>query len=392
MKVLNVLALLSARAGGPQHFTTEAAAFLPKHGVETTIYASDLAHVPSGLRGRPVRPEELPEGIEELDVHLFPTRMPQRLAYAPSLRAEARRRIDAYDLVHIHSLWLYPQYAAFREAKRRGIPYVVSPHGALDPYLRRRGRVRKALTHLLWQTEMLEGASVIHVVSGEEAKLIEDIAPDVPRSIVPCGIRTAAFAALPGGERFRAQYLAGHAGPIVLFLGRIASKKGVDILITSFARVLKRVPDAHLAIVGPDDELLGRGLAALADDLGVRTSVTFTGPVYRDARLDALAAADVWALPSHTENFGIAVVEALAAGVPTIVSPAVNIARDIEDADAGIVADNTPQIFGDALIELLLDTGRRAELSQNAREFARHYDWDAIAPELASLYAQVVSS
>jgi glycosyltransferase involved in cell wall biosynthesis len=122
---------------------------------------------------------------------------------------------------------------------------------------------------------------------------------------------------------------------------------------------------------------------------GVGDRVVFTGMLRRGDKLDALAAADVWTLPSHTENFGIAVAEALAAGRATVISPAVNIAPDIADANAGIVAPLNADAFAVEIIALLRDSARREALGVRAREFARRYDWSLVGPQLAAMYEEI---
>jgi glycosyltransferase involved in cell wall biosynthesis len=391
MRVLSVLPFISARVGGPPIFAVEAAAALRRLGVEVELYATDLAHVPSAFGSRHVLPSELPDAASRLEVRLFPTRTPHRLALSPSLGTALRRNIRAFDVVHIHSLWLYPQFAAAREARRVLCPYIVSPHGALDPFLRQRGRLRKGVVNLLWQDRMLKQADLIHVTSVEEAALINDIAPRVPRRIIPAGLETAAFGSLPDGSEFRRRYLGGYEGPIVLFLGRITFKKGLDILIRALALVRDRLPATLLAIVGPDDEGLQPRLETLTRDLHLSSAVTFTGALYGEDRLAALAAADVWALSSHTENFGIAVLEALAAGVPSVISPAVNIADEVARSGAALVAALTPESFADALVRVLTDPNVRSSLQVAGPLFADQYDWSAVAPELVRMYEGLVA-
>lgn len=389
MKVLHVVPGLASRTGGPAVSVVESSVALRLCGVEATIMTTDLADAPFSPSRRRIRASELPAGAESLDVRLFATRWPYRLRYAPTLLGELRRQASRFDVVHIHSLFLFPQFAAFREAVRQGVPYIVSPRGALDPYLRRRGRLRKAVTDALWQRRMLERASALHLTSREEARLTADVAPSVRRVVVPNGIRWADYQELPGRAEFRDRRLGGYDGPIVLNLGRISHKKGLDVLIRAFARVRGRVGECRLVIAGPDDEGLSPRLAALADDEGVGSQVTWTGMLHGRDKLAALAAADVWALSSHTENFGVAVVEALAAGLPTVVSPAVNIAPELAAAGAASVCPLEPGAFADGIAALLEDEARRAALGERARAFARRYDWSETAPLLSAMYREV---
>jgi glycosyltransferase involved in cell wall biosynthesis len=331
----------------------------------------------------------LHSSLSGTDLQLFKARFPRRLAFSPGLYRAMRRMAPSYDVMHIHNLWQFPQYAAYKAALAARIPYVVSPHGALDPYLRQHGRLRKRLMSDGWQNEMLNSAKLIHVTTAAEERLISDIAPDVPRAVVPCGLYVDEFSALPSHDVFRRQRLDGYDGPVILFLGRITQKKGVDVLIRAFAHA-RGVQECRLVVVGPDDERLLPSLRRLVRDLGMTDDVCFLDPVYGDDRLAALATADVWALASHTENFGIAVAEAMAAGCAVVISPEVNLADDVAAGEAGVVADLDPRAFGEALLNLLADDHRRAHLRRTAPLFARRYDWSVVAPELLRMYERAV--
>ena len=389
MRVLQVLVGAAARTGGPPAFVGDASLELAKLGVEVRIVATDTALAPWGVveRQRRIRPDEIHPALAQSDLQLFPARFPRRLAYSPRLSADLQRTAGDFDVVHLHNLWQFPQYAGYRAARAHDVPYVVSPHGALDPYLRQRGRVRKELTMRLWQERMLKGAAAIHTTTPAESNLIADVAPSgVPRVVVPCGVYVEKFTDPPAGEGFRRGRLNGYDGPLVLFLGRITDKKGVDVLIRSFARV-RREGEARLAIVGPDDSGLVPKLRGLIGKLELDPAeIEFVGPVYGEERLRALAAADVWALSSHTENFGIAVVEAAAAGCPIVISPAVNLAPDLEREGAGLVADASPEPFAAALLELLSDESKRRRLSAAAPAWAAGYDWGVVGPQLVEMY------
>ncbi|MEJ7783660.1 MAG: glycosyltransferase [Solirubrobacteraceae bacterium] len=371
-------------------FAAEAAEALEARGIHSTLFATDMGDSPSAGTRRRVAVGELPANADRLDLHLFPVRPPQRLAFSPAMAGRLAEVVDEYNLIHIHSLWLFPQFAAQRAARESGVPYVVSPHGALDPYLRRHGRLRKALTDAVWQRRMLDRAALLHITTEQEGELIADVAPATPRHTVPVGVWTRRLQVAGDARRFRARFLANSDPDLILFLGRITYKKGLDLLIRSFTQVVEVSDQATLVIAGPDDEQLQPRLEHLVRELGLSRRVVFTGPLYRSDRADAFAAATIWALSSYTENFGVAVIEALAAGLPTVISTEVNLAAAIEENDAGIVAPISPKDFGAALADLLQDENRRAELSVRARAFAERYDWPRVAPMLEAMYRRAV--
>jgi glycosyltransferase involved in cell wall biosynthesis len=391
MRILNVVVGASVRTGGATAFAAEAALATSRAGDQARVLATDLALAPWGWTQtqRPIRRDELHPSLALTDFELFPARFPRRLARSPAMARALRDEVPASDVVHIHNLWQYPQYAAFRAAREAQVPYIVSPHGSLDPYLRRRGRLRKAVTSALWHRAMLEGAALIHVTTGAEMRLIADVAPEVPRAIVPCAINTADFGRLPGPEEFRERHLSGYPGPLVVFLGRVTEKKGVDVLLRSFAHVVERQP-ARLAVVGPDDGGQKPGLERLAERLGIGSLVDFIGGLYGRDRLAALSAADAWALSSHTENFGIAVMEAMAAGCPVVISKEVNLAEEVAHANAGVIAEAEPRAFATGLLELLGDAERRRRLRRAGREFAAGYDWKEVTPRLLDMYRTAI--
>jgi glycosyltransferase involved in cell wall biosynthesis len=390
MRVLHVVPGLAARTGGVAASVVESCHALEEAGVDSTIFTTDLPASAAAPSSRPVTPGELPAGAESLDVRIFRACVPRRLACSPSLDQSLGREIPRYDLVHIHSLFLFPQWSGFRHAVRHRVPYVVSPRGSLDPYLRKRGRTRKALTAAVWQRRMLESAALVLFTSAAEEELARPALPTgTSRAIVPNALDVESFRELPAGERFRSRYLGGHRGRVVLSLGRLAEKKGLDRLIAAFARVVHDVPDCRLVLAGPDDDSLEPSLRRLAAQVGVAERVHFPGMLTGEAKLSALAAATVWALPSHTENFGVAVVEALAAGVPTVISPAVNISAEARAADALIVAENSPTELAVALLRLLSDEAERERLAVAGPAFASRYSRWTVGRQLADVYATV---
>jgi glycosyltransferase involved in cell wall biosynthesis len=385
------MATAATRTGGPPAFVGGSALELARLGHAMRVISTDLALAPAGVLQRQRRMEgaDLHPSLRAIDGGVFPARFPRRLAFSPALGRAARQMAKDSDVVHLHNLWQHPQYAGYKAAIRAGVPYVVSPHGGFDPYLREHGWLRKALVMRVWQADMLDRATLLHVTTVDEERHLADVAAHVPRAVVPCGIHVADFETLPPPETFRDRWLGGYEGDVVLFLGRLTYKKGLDVLVRAFAAV-RREHECRLVVVGPDDENMTSGLKQLAADLGVAGDSLFLGPLYDEDRDAALAGADVWALPSHAENFGIAVIEAMAAGCPVVISPHVNLADEVAAADAGVIADLDPEVFADRVLGVLTDGSRRARLQAAGRAFAARYDWSVLGARLVEMYQNAI--
>jgi glycosyltransferase involved in cell wall biosynthesis len=392
LRVLHVIPSLGVRTGGPPVAVVESALALRPLGVESTIFATDQAAPAASSENRAVTDADLPRGADELDVRLFPATRPSRLAYAPGLARALADEARRADVMHVHSLFLYPQFAAFHAARAAGLPYLVSPRGALDPFLRRNWRLRKLIAGRIFQSAMLDRASLLHVTARDEEAQLTGVAAGVPRAVVANGVDWCRYQSLPSATTFRTRLGIPLGSPLVLYHGRIAPKKGLDVLVRAFAVVQQDVPEAHLAIAGPDDGAIGDSLRLLARCEGVGEAVSFAGMLTGDDKLAALVAADVWALPSHGENFGNALVEAMASGRACVTTPQVNIAQEIVAGGAARVVERTPEAFAAAIVELLRDDGARALLGERARTYARRYDWTAVAPELKRMYERAVGS
>lgn len=386
LKVASVIPSLATRCGGPIINLVDSVAHLRTAGVEVTIFTTDMG-APATARPRRLAEEDLPSGATDCDIRIFRTQRPARVAYSPGLKKALRTDLKQFDLVRIHGLFLHPQYAAASEAQRGGTPYVVTPHGALDPWVRRRGRVRKIATGITWQNRMLRRAAVIQATTAAEAELFSDVLPrGTAHCVVPNGLATARFGLLPRRGGLRGELGIPTDTPLVLFHGRVSRKKGIDVLVRALAEMWHR--DAVLVIIGPDDENLTPGLQRLATHLSVAERTYFAGPRYGDRRLAALADADVWALPSHSENFGNAVLEAMAAGLPTVVSTAVNLAPEILAARAGYVEPCDASAFAAACDSLLDSPGERIRLVSAGQTFAAGYDWPKVSLRLAAMFAE----
>ncbi|MBL8837870.1 MAG: glycosyltransferase, partial [Alphaproteobacteria bacterium] len=212
-----------------------------------------------------------------------------------------------------------------------------------------------------------------------------------PGVVVPNGLELGEYAALPPQGAFRARHPEIGDRRIVLFLGRLNFKKGLDLLVPGFAQACTRHADLHLVIAGPDDGMLAdtRGFVAAA---GIADRVTFTGMLTGTDKLAALADAYCFALPSYSENFGIAIVEAMACGVPVALSDKVNIWSDVAAAGAGLVGPPTVDEVARQIVALAADPGTARTMGEAGRRLARErYSWDSIARQLESVYRSLAA-
>jgi glycosyltransferase involved in cell wall biosynthesis len=297
----------------------------------------------------------------------------------------------AFDLVHLHSVYLWPTWAAARSARRAGIPYLLAPRGMLVKELieRKSALVKKAWIGFI-ERRNIEHAAGIHVTSVSEGEDLRRFGFRLPAVYeVPNGVAT-------GGDGESAEALPRHVldifesdRPVILSLGRIHWKKGLDRLIGALAHV----PEALLLVVGNDEEDYTPRLKKLAADAGVSGRVIFAKPVFGAARAALYRKVALFALPSYSENFGNVVLEAMAEGCPVVVTPEVGASAVVEEAGGGIVATGELAPFADALRRLLSDARLRGEMGIKGREWVRErYSWDRVAERMVDVYRLLITA
>ena len=385
MQILHVIGDLAPESGGPAKACVEMARAVARRGHEVVIATTDF----SPALGR-AAPRIAPE--PGLAVHVFPLGFPRPWLASWPLRRALPELISAADVAHLHSLYLFHSWAAGTLCRHLGVPYVVRPHGTLDPVIRRRRRWRKRVMELWFQDRLLRDAAAIHYTSAEEMRLAEPFVHGAPGVVVPLGLNLADYATLPPPGTFRRRHPEIGERPILLFLGRLNFKKGLDVLIAAAARVVAAGIDAHLVIAGPDGgvEAAARRWVSAA---GLETRATFTGMLTGADKLAAFADAALFVLPSSSENFGIAVVEAMACGTPVLVSDRVNIWREIVADGAGMAEPPSADSFAAAVARLLNDEPRRLAMGRAAlASVAQRYQWSMIAADLERLYAHLAGA
>jgi glycosyltransferase involved in cell wall biosynthesis len=300
--------------------------------------------------------------------------------------------VNQFDLVHIHALFSYSSTVAARAARRQGIPYLIRPLGVLNRWgMENRRQFLKSLSFRFIEKPILRHAAAMHYTSLAEQREAEQAGATAPAAVIPLGIDTTEFQNLPGPERFLNQFPQARGKKLVLFLSRLDAKKGLDLLLPAFAEIKRRQPQAMLVLAGNGAEDFTRGLHALAARLGLKDDILWPGFLAGAEKLSALSAATVFVLPSYSENFGIALVEALAAGLPCVTTTGVAVSEDIAAAEAGLVVAPEKIALTDALVSLLADEQLRAQLGGKARRLATgHFSVSAMGVALKKLYQSIL--
>jgi glycosyltransferase involved in cell wall biosynthesis len=376
--------LPAVRYGGPIFATHSLCRALVSRGHDIEVFTTNLdgaGHSPVSV-GAPT----LMDGVR---VRYFSSPFLKRLSWAPSMGHAFRREIVEFDLVHLHSVFLWPTWAAARAAEKVRIPYLVSPRGMLvRKLLDQRSRLVKSVWISLIGKRNVEHASAVHVTSDLEAVELRSFAWRFPRiATIPNGVDESEYYARNAVSADVAELTAEH--PLILFLGRMSWKKGLDRLLEAFART----NTGKLAVVGPDDENLMPRLNQLARDLQIIDRVRFLPRAVLGCDKEHLyRAAQVFVLPSYSENFGNTVLEAMRRSVPVVVTPEVGAAEIVRRSGGGIVARGESKCLAAAIQRLL----KRPDIARSMGQLGRrhtmeHYGWNTIAARMEDLYATILT-
>lgn len=381
MKILRIIASLDPAQGGPVEGLRESAALMAEAGHETEVVTLDDPAAPF---------------LESIDLPVYGMGPVSRFSLAPRLALWVAAAARHFDAAIIHGLWNPASIAGWQGLKRAGLPYVVFTHGMLDSWFAKAYPAKHWAKQIAWlaaQGWVLHDAETVLFTSDEEQRRARGafFGPAYRSTVIAYGSaqppdfehrhREALAAAIPSLADRR--YL--------LFLGRFHEKKGCDLLIEAFARVASQTPGLDLVIAGPDQVGLRTPLTDLAMRLGIANRLHWPGLIEGDAKWGALRCADALVMPSHQENFGIAVAEALACGTPVLVSDQVNIWREIDAADAGLVAPDTLEGTHRLLTRFLaLTPQERAAMGENARAcHANNFSMPKAAEDLTRILASI---
>lgn len=334
LRILHMIASLSPEAGGPPECVRLLAKGYKAIGAEMEVLCLDDPQAPF-LRDIPC------------PVHALGQSYLGRFAFSPRLWRWLRSNASRYDGIVMNGIWTFPGLALYFAARRAGTPYGIFTHGALDPWFNRKYPLKHVKKMVYWplQYAVLHHAAAVFFTAGTERDLARASfwPSDWNEVVIPFGICDPDEGVDTSRqiEVFYDRFPQLRGRRHLQFLGRIHEKKGCDLLVDAFAKVAASAPDVDLVMAGPDQMGMQSTLVRRAAQLGIADRVHWTGMISGDLKWGALRACDAFVLPSHQENFGISVVEALAAGRPALISNQVNIWPEIEAEQVGLVDDDT---------------------------------------------------
>ena len=388
MRVLHVVNGLAWRFGGTAAMVLQMTQALQRGGNVQVEIATTDADGAGGHLAEETKPKT------DVPVHYFHHDYSERWKVSLGLRSWLKEHVRDYDLLHVHGIWSFSTTAACRAARRARRPYVLVPHGMLSPYtFSRSPGVKKLYWHLV-ERRNVRRARCLHLTTEAERDEIAHLRLATPTCVVPPGLEPRAWEAPP-----RPDYLVGRLPaargnrPVVLFLSRLHPKKGVvDVLLPAFVPLRE---SAYLVIAGGADDHAPEYVRRVETEvkaLGLENDVALLGPVDSADRFSTLDSAAVFVLPSHHENFGIVVAEAMARRVPVVISKQVQAGEHVERADAGRVVALDAPAMTDAIRELLSDPAAGRAMGERGRNYVReNLDWNGIGTQVTDLYSDCVA-
>jgi glycosyltransferase involved in cell wall biosynthesis len=385
LRVLHVIPSVAASNGGPSKAIAQMEQALAGLGVEVVTATTD-----DDGRGRRLDLAAQAASAPQGGSRLYFAKQTDAYKVSLPLLAWLRAHVRDFDLVHVHALFSFAPVAAALVARDAGVPYIIRPLGVLNRYgmVHRRSRF-KALSMRLLENRLLRDAAAVHFTAEQERIEAEMLGVPMRARVVPLGIEPVAVAsarlfldAFPGlGERR------------LLFLSRVDRKKNIEALLGALALSRQSIPDLSLVVCGDGDPGYLAELKTLASRLGVADAVLWAGHVQGALKASAFAAAELFVLPSFSENFGIAAVEALSAGLPCVLGQGVAVSEQISAAQAGLAVEPTAAAVSAAINQLLGDPERLRQAGVRARALAESdYSLAAMGRGLLAMYETVLAA
>ncbi|QLE57016.1 hormogonium polysaccharide biosynthesis glycosyltransferase HpsP [Nostoc sp. TCL26-01] len=388
MKILQIVPSISLIYGGPSQMVLGLAPALAKAGVEVTVITTDS----NGDNGQ--EPLDVPLGIpikqDGYEIIYFRCAPFRRYKFSLDLLNWLRIHAHEFDLAHIHALFSPVSSAAATICRKQKLPYILRPLGTLDPADLQKKKQLKKLYVALIERRNLAGASAVHFTSEQEAKISARFGVKTQDLVIPLGV----IPLQTSGENAANKWELPQDVPLLLYMSRIDPKKGLDILIPALEKLLATGSEFHFILAGtnPQDPDYEQSIKDQIANSPLRSHTTITGFVSGELKASLLQAADIFVLPSYYENFGIAVAEAMVAGIPVVISDQVHIWERVRDSNSGWVGTTDVESLVELLPQALQHPQERQQRGLNAQQYAlQHFSWEAIAKQTIQAYKQIIT-
>ncbi len=381
MHIFHVVYTLDPNGGGPPTYVPRLATAEARLGHDVEVFAEEHATRVSAIDDFLSHVD----GYDAVKTHRFTFESAMQRNRATEMVNAIVSALPRADIVHLHGVWqpLLGKVAA--ACRKSGTPYVLSPHGMLDPYSLNQKALKKKIAMMLVTRKLLNGAAGLHALNIDEARLIEPLGLTTKAFIVALGLDINEILPLPEPGQFRAAHPRIGDKPFFLFLSRLHYKKGLDILADAAAKYIADGGDWNFVIVGPDggaQEDLEARIAQhkLADRMFI------VGPAYGDAKRHALVDADAFVLPSRQEGFSQAITEAMLCGLPIVCTRACHF-PEVTDEGCGIETDLDAGDIASALSRVAGDPDARRTMGESgARLVQERYPWPQVAQDMIDAY------
>jgi glycosyltransferase involved in cell wall biosynthesis len=375
--------------GGPARSVPSLCEAMVKHGARVTVFTTN-ANGPGDVLDVST---SQPLAVGGVEVYYFPVSWPlARILpfYSPALGQACNARVAQFDVVYIAGIWTYSVFVGANSSLRERVPYVISPRGSLMNWSMGEKALKKRLYLALLERRIINKAAAIHVTSSLEKHQLQKRRFEPPVATIPNGIDMGPFAELPQRGRFRHSPNIPPIGTLSLFVGRLHKEKRLDLILNAFATLVQQSSEAHLLIVGSDQDGSGKKAQEQVRQLGLSSRVLFAGQLTGTDLIQAYIDADILVLLSHRESFGMVVVEAMAVGLPVLLAREVGLAEEVEQANAGLVVNAKPNEIGMAWSKLLSNQILREAMGKRGMAFVREqFAADVVAAKMLELFSSV---
>ncbi len=369
MKILHVIPDLSTIAGGPVEAVKNMAKYQTKLGNAVSIITTDF-YKPNNLV------------IKNVKISYFKCSI-NFIRYSYELKKYLSKNIKNFDIVHIHTIWQYPTYIVGKICLKNHVPYILRPCGMLDDWSFSQKKLKKFIYYSLYEKRTIKNASAVHCTSKAETEEAQKYLQNKNIFILPLSVDTL----------FKKASFNNTSKKYILYLSRLHYKKQPDLLIKAFSKLVSDYPNHQLILAGPCETKYKYQLEKIIISLNLKKKITFAGMVIGEQKNELLLSASIYVLPSLQENFGIAVAEAMGAGLPVIIGEKVALAKDVINHNAGMVIKPTVDNIANAIKELLSSSEQSNAMGKNGYEFVKNnLSGEAIAKQLIYEYKKIVNN